>query len=54
MVYEAFAFGLPCIVIPNTGSDCIIDDINGNIVTIRRADSIAHALQKFVDDKDLL
>ncbi|XXK59467.1 glycosyltransferase family 4 protein [Porticoccaceae bacterium nBUS_09] len=54
VVYEALAFGLPCIVTPNTGSDCIIDEINGNIVPIRRADSIAHALQKFVDDKDLL
>jgi starch synthase len=54
VVYEALAFGLPCIVTPNTGADCIVDKVNGNVVPIRCTDSIADALQKLVDDKDLL
>jgi glycosyltransferase involved in cell wall biosynthesis len=52
-VLEAMASGLPVIVTPNAGADAVRDGIEGFVVPIRDARTIAARLTQLADDADL-
>jgi glycosyltransferase involved in cell wall biosynthesis len=51
--YEGLAHGLPVICTPNAGS-VVRDGVEGFIVPIRDVSAIVEALERLVDDRDLL
>lgn len=52
-VYEALASGMPCVVTRNTGS-VVTDGIDGIIIEVKNADSIVVAVEKFVQNPELV
>ena len=52
-VYEALASGMPCVVTRNTGS-VVTDGIDGIIFEVKNADSIVVAVEKFVQNPELV
>lgn len=52
-VYEALASGMPCVVTKNTGS-VITDGIDGIIIEVENVDSIVAAIEKFVQNPELV
>ena len=52
-VYEALASGMPCVVTRNTGS-VVTDGIDGIIIEVKNADSIVAAVEKFVQNPELV
>lgn len=52
-VYEAMASGMPCVVTRNTGS-VVTDGIDGIIIEVKNADSIVVAVEKFVQNPELV
>lgn len=52
-VYEALASGMPCVVTRNTGS-VVTDGIDGIIIEVKNADSIVLAVEKFVQNPELV
>jgi len=53
VTYEALASGLPVIATPNTGAP-VRDGTNGVIVPIRDVEALAHAIERFARDHELL
>ena len=53
VVYDALAYGLPVITTPNTGT-VVRDGIDGFLVPIRSAESIADCLERLVADRTQL
>lgn len=53
VVYEALSSGLPVVCTPNAGAP-ISHDKEGQIIEANSTDSIARAIQRYIDDPDLL
>jgi len=54
VVYEALAFGLPCIVTENTGSDAIVEKVNGFVIPIRESQIIVEIINYLDKNREVL